>query len=793
MASCDLKCDHPSMDVPQEVTRTKVRGAERFEVEGMVQGVGFRPFVYRVATEYGLDGFVGNDSARVFVEVTGPAEAIERFASRLINDAPPLAKIDRLRRSRCEPSNSSGFRIVESRSVVGPRTLIPPDVAACDACVSDLFDEKNRRFGHPFVTCTNCGPRFTIIESLPYDRPATTMAGFEMCLACRSEYENPADRRYHAQPISCHDCGPVLTFVSSEDSPAVEGSIEATVRALKNGDTVAIKGLGGYHLACDATSDEAVVRLRDRKQRPDKPFAIMVRDLAHARQFADISAIEGALLESAAAPVVLLSARKGSELSSFVAPANPLVGIMVAYTPLHHLLFECHDGPLVMTSANRVSEPLAYSAAAIASLDDLYDGLLDHDREILVPCDDSVVRVVAGKPMPVRRARGYAPIPVVLPNTETAVLAVGAELKNTFCVAAEGYAWVSQHLGDMENLETLESFESSIARFLAMYDVEPSVVAVDRHPGYFSSTWGRKQPFAVEEVQHHHAHVAAIMAEHGLDPTEQVIGFAFDGTGFGDDGSIWGGEVLVADAFGFRRVAHLAPFSLPGGDAAVRNPYRTALALLHGAGVSWADEIASVRTADSNEQNLLQQMLSGGFGVSQTSSMGRLFDGVASLIGLRHRASFEAQAAIDLEFAASSLRGSPGGQYRFELDGEQARWQPVIQAVTRDVLDGADEAVIAFKFHEAVADLVHRLATRCRLDAENHGQQQSTIALSGGVFQNALLVQLCCDRLAADEFTVLTHEVVPPNDGGLALGQAFIAAHRATQRARPVDLTPETS
>ena len=752
------------------------RVIERITVSGVVQGVGFRPFVYRLAREHGLVGHVGNDSTRVFIEVCGAAGDVEDFASQLSADAPPLALVEHVERRRMvAPSVGSPideFVIVDSRTEQGARTLVAPDTAVCDDCLAEMWDPSDRRFRHPFITCTNCGPRFTIIRSVPYDRPATTMAAFPMCPHCSSEYADPADRRYHAQPICCRDCGPVLSYVGEQ---VVHGdtAIDLARRALGRGAVVAVKGLGGFHLACDATDDGAVGSLRARKHRPDKPFAIMVRDLAQAEEYAEISGGEAALLQAPTRPIVLLRAKRGAGLSALVAPANPLVGIMLEYTPAQHLLLEAPMPPLVMTSANRGGTPIIHrdddDADALASLS---DAVLTHDRPIHVPCDDSVVRFVGDRLLPIRRARGYAPIPVTMPGIRRAVLAVGGELKNTFCVASGDHAWVSQHIGDMGNLETLAAFDATVELFETTYEIDHEVVAADAHPGYLSSKWARTSGRGrVLAVQHHHAHVAAVMAEHGLDPHEPVIGIAFDGTGYGADQAIWGGEVLVADAEGYERVAHLGYVPLPGGDAAIRHPCRVALAHLWSAGVPWQPGLASVDALDDVERNLLDRQLERGVACVPTSSMGRLFDAVASLLGLRHRVTYEAQAAIDLEIAAGS--GEPLDPYRFVVDGGDIDTRPVIRAIVDDLRRGRPVGDIAVTFHLAVADLVVSVADQIR---QHRGLP--TVALTGGVFQNSLLTMACTERLEAAGFVALTHHLVPPNDGGLALGQAYIAAHR---------------
>lgn len=769
----------------------------RFEVKGVVQGVGFRPFVHRLAIETGLEGFVGNDSTNVFIEVRGPPSHLDEFALRLRADAPPLARVDTVTRTRptAPPATiANGFRIVESVEAAGDRTLIPPDTAVCDDCVGELRDPNDRRYRHPFITCTNCGPRFTIIRDLPYDRPATTMADFEMCPACRAEYTDPTDRRYHAQPIACPDCGPTLGFVDGESARGRRQSdsdpILATVVALGAGQIVAIKGLGGYHLACDATDDEAVSRLRDHKHRPDKPFAVMVADIDIARHLAVVGDAEAAQLVSPARPIVLLRARHlpstgGSAVSPFVAPGNPMIGLMLPSTPIHHLLFDRGAPPLVMTSGNVGGEPLVYrDDTATARLAPLCDAFLTHDRAIHVPCDDSIVRVAGDVLIPIRRARGFAPLPVPIADGTGNVLAVGGELKNAFCVASPAHAWMSQHIGDMENLRTLDAFERGVAQFQQIYGLEPDTVAVDMHPGYHTSRWARagRWPRAgcddrVLEVQHHHAHVAAVMAEHECDPHVPVLGFVFDGTGFGDDGTIWGGEVLLADVDGYERLAHLDPIDLPGGDAAVRHPCRVALAHLAAAGIDWYDDLPPVGALPRHEVEVLRRQLERGLACVPTTSMGRLFDAVASMLGLQQHITYEAHAAIQLEHSAGRARrraGETTPAYAFSLTDGLIEQAPLLRRIVDDIRSGVAAERIAAAFHDAVADVVVTIAQRTR-----DRYDRNVVALSGGVFQNALLTATCVTGLRRAGFVPLTHHLVPPNDGGLALGQAFVATHRS--------------
>jgi hydrogenase maturation protein HypF len=680
--------------------------------------------------------------------------------------------------------HESGFRIVGSQSDSAVRTFVPPDVAVCDDCLAEMADPADRRFRYPFINCTNCGPRFTITLSLPYDRPYTTMAEFVLCSACRAEYDGPSDRRFHAQPVACALCGPRLWF---EGPAGVVGGSDAALRAaqqsLAEGDIVAIKGLGGYHLACDARSGRAVGTLRRRKARPDKPLAVMVRDVDVARTLAEVGPGEAALLAGPERPIVLLRRRGGDGLDDQVAPHNPHIGLMLPYTPVHHLLFQpVPRGPgeppdaLVMTSGNLTDEPICFDDAdAHRRLGHVADAWLTHDRIIHVPCDDSVVRVEQGEVLPIRRSRGYAPLPVRLPFAAVPTLAVGGELKNTFCLASGHDAWMSQHLGDMGSLETLTAFERSIRQFAHTYQVEVRQVAADAHPGYQSRRWAdERSDLPVVVVQHHHAHVAAVMAEHGVPAGEQVVGFAFDGTGFGTDGAIWGGEVLVAGYGSFERAAHLRYVPLPGGDASIRKPYRTALAQLWAAGIEWSADLPCVQIAPTGERAVLQRQLERNVHCVPTSSMGRLFDAVSSVIGVRHVAAYEAQAAIELEWlAAASLSGAP--RYRLDLVDGVIDPAPMLRSVIAHRREGCPSGSIAAGFHLAVARLIGEIAEQLC------GQRGiDRVALSGGVFQNALLLRLAREELGARHLRALTHRLVPPNDGGLSLGQAAVAGYTAS-------------
>jgi hydrogenase maturation protein HypF len=769
------------------VEASPVSVRRRFVVRGLVQGVGFRPFVHAVATELALSGTVHNDSAGVVVEVEGSDGAVGEFARRLHADAPPLAMVEQVAVTDLPTAGGRSFTIDHSRRAAGGRTAAAPDVATCADCLRELADPTDRRYRHPFITCTNCGPRFTIITDLPYDRPVTTMAGFPMCADCAREYADPLDRRFHAQPIACPACGPRLEFRGAA-GPAVVGedALAAARRLLAAGGVVAVKGLGGYHLACVATDEGAVATLRRRKRRGDKPFAVLVPDLATAGDLAVVDSREAALLSGPARPIVLVARRPGarSAIAPSVAPGNPDLGLLLPYTPVHHLLLGLPGdapgpGPLVMTSGNLGGEPIAFADAdARERLATLVDGWLGHDRPIHIPCDDSVVRVVDGAELPLRRSRGYAPLPVRLPFEVPPTLAVGGDLKNTCCLGSGRSAWLSGHLGDMDDLATLTAFGAAEQHLEHLTGVRPQRFVADDHPDYRSRSWAARHAGdrPLTTVQHHHAHVASVLAEHGRDGSRPVVGVSFDGTGYGTDGAVWGGEVLVADYAGFRRFAHLGYVPLAGGDAAVRRPYRMALAHLWAAGVAWDDDLPPVAACPAVERRVLAHQLDTGTGCVPTSSMGRLFDAVSALLGVRQVVDFEAQAAIELE---SRSRGVAAGTRRYAFavrehgPGEAvvAEAAPVLQALVADLRAGVTPATAGARFHAAVVDLVVTLAERARRELDLHD-----VALTGGVFQNALLLGATCEALRTAGFTVLRHRRVPPGDGGLALGQLLVAS-----------------
>jgi hydrogenase maturation protein HypF len=787
--------------VPEKGLRAVAEATRvRITVTGVIQGVGFRPFVHRLATGLGLSGFVGNDAQAVFVEAQGSPAAIAELTRRLRTDAPPLAHITGIQAEPAAPlalategaAAGDGFRIVASTSGPGTRTPIPPDVATCDDCLRELLDQGDRRYRHPFITCTNCGPRFTIITGLPYDRPETTMAGFPLCDRCAAEYHDPADRRFHAQPVACPGCGPSLRFEQPVNGGAITSSdaaIAAAQRVIADGGIVAVKGIGGYHLACRADAAGAVRELRARKARDGKPFALLTRDLATARRLAVIDEAEQRVLTSPARPIVLLRRRPAAltadDVADNVAPGNPLLGIMLAYSPVHHLLLrpvpghtETAPGTLVLTSANISDEPLCFDDGdAQGRLPRLADAALTHDRPIFVPCDDSVVRVIDGHELPIRRSRGYAPLPVPLGRRHRAVLAVGAELKSSCCLTDGGNAYCSAHIGDMGNLATLRAFDRAVRQLITVRQVHPQVIAADLHPAYQSRAWAERHAGHDGEpglrlVQHHHAHVASLLAEHGRIG-DRALGVAFDGTGYGWDGAIWGGEFLLIPGplDQAERVGHLRPVPLPGGDAAVRSPCRVALAYLTASGVTWDCGLPPVKATSHAERAVLTARLTASSGTPASTSMGRLFDAVAALLGIRQRIDYEAQGPIELEILAeSALDAAP---LRLPVtENAELDYRPLIRELASAVLAGTPVAALARGFHGAVADAVATLAGRVAADRDVR-----TVGLTGGVFQNVLLTRMCRDRLAGRGLEVLTHRLVPPNDGGLALGQAAIAAY----------------
>lgn len=761
----------------------------RISVRGVVQGVGFRPFVYRMARERGLAGWVLNHSGGVDIEVEGFPEVLDRFVADLTLEAPPLAHIAGVDVATLAPSAPGGvaaFEIRHSEAREGDYQLISPDIATCPDCLRELLDPLDRRFRYPFVNCTNCGPRFTIIESVPYDRPRTTMRDFPMCPECRREYEDPLDRRFHAQPNACPMCGPHLALTDASGRTVPAGDVlRETARLLREGRIVAIKGLGGFQLACDATHEMAVDQLRTRKRRPHKPLAVMMATLDDVRVHCDVSPAEQSLLTGPEAPIVLLRRHPGSIIVGSVAPEQLYLGAMLPYTPLHHVLLRDVGRPLVMTSGNLTEEPIVKdNGEALRRLSGIADFFVLHNRGIYARYDDSVwfVPGVAGHhvmPQPVRRARGYAPFPIQLPFDLPPVLAAGAELKNTFCLTRQDNAFLSQHIGDLENLDTVEHFEATIALYERLFRTWPQRIACDLHPDYLATRYAteraRREGLPLVAVQHHHAHLVACLADNGwpLDG-DPVIGVTFDGTGLGSDGGSWGGEWLVGGYRGYTRAAHLELLPQPGGDAAVRNPYRLALGYLQALLLD-VPTAAIPEGVDPTEVSLIRRQVERGVNAPLTSSAGRLFDAVAALLGVRARTSYEAQAAIELEMRASAVEEqSPGRQYPLEVRpdgaGRIVGLRPLFQGILDDLNSGRPVEQIGWAFHRTLAEMIVRV---CELIAAECGSR--TVALTGGCFQNRILLRLAAQNLDGAGFRVLTHHRVPCNDGGLALGQAVVA------------------
>ena len=715
----------------------------------------------------------------VFIEVQGTEGSLDLFLNKLQAAPPSRANIENLRSEVIDVQlPESSFVILESKAANQGHASVSPDIATCGDCLSEMLDSSTRRYRYPFINCTNCGPRFTIILGTPYDRAATTMRDFTMCAACQAEYNSPLSRRFHAQPNACPACGPRLTYLQAGTEFGGESAIEAAKLALAQGRIIAIKGVGGFHLAVDACSDDAVSRLRERKRRPAKPFALLARDLDMVRQFALLSEEESDLLTAPQRPIVLLSTRgevAAESLSSLIAPGTNRVGVMLPYTGLHTLLME-ESGPLVMTSGNLTSEPIIWrSKDALERLGGIADAFLLHNRDIHVPCDDSVVSVAEDRQSPIRRSRGYAPLPVRLQDSGPSVLAVGAELKSTFCLSHQDHAYLSQHLGDMENLETLTAFEQTLAHFESLFRTRPEIIACDAHPTYLSSLWARRyserEGIPIVEVQHHHGHLCSTMAEHGIDRDAAVLGVVFDGTGYGVDGAVWGGEILKATYTSFDRVLHLGYTPLPAGDATIRKPYRMALAHLWSAGIPWSPGLPCVDAATATELSVLQQQLNANLLCIPTSSVGRFFDAAASLIGIRHNVEYEAQAAIELEAISDDVLHADA--YPIVIADAQIDPRPIVYSIIEDLRSNIGRSKIASRFQRTVVQMMVAGAKEAR---EVTGI--NTVALTGGVMQNTRVVRPASALLRGLGFRVLEHRLVPANDGGIALGQAAIALAR---------------
>jgi len=781
-----------------KVARQSLKSAS-ISVRGIVQGVGFRPFVYGLAVKHNLKGWVYNTSEDVKIEVEGEAEAVEQFELELETKAPPLAHIENVTIEHHPPLGYKNFEIRHSQAQEGKYQLISPDVATCQACLGELLNPEDRRYRYPFTNCTNCGPRFTIIEDMPYDRPQTTMRYFQMCPQCQAEYDNPLDRRFHAQPNACPKCGPQVELVNNQGN-LITGSnpIAAASQLLKEGKIVAIKGLGGFLLACDATNDTAVKTLRQRKKRSSKPFAIMVTDIDEAKRHCHVSPEEENLLTSPQSPIVLIRWREDSPtsvgVSREVAPNLRFLGIMLPYTPLHHILLRDTGRPLVMTSGNLSEEPIARdNDEALRRLSGIVDYFLIHNRDIYSRYDDSVAIVERGTSQLIRRARSYAPYPIRLPFEAKQVLGCGAEEKNTFCLTKDNYAFLSQHIGDMENMETLEHFDSTISLYKRLFHIEPEIIAHDLHPDYLATKYAQElgeSGIKLVPVQHHHAHIASCLADNGLE--SPVIGVAFDGTGMGADGNIWGGEFLVADYCNFRRAGHLEYLPLPGGTAAIKRPYRTAIGyILTLLGENALNrDLPVMRKADDMEIEVIKRQIERRINSPLSSSMGRLFDAISALLGIRGEIDYEGQAAVELEMAALSsviARHVPSEARELDeaISGNNERYpyrivedegirivrlKDLLSAVIEDFHHGISKERIAVRFHNTIAGMIDEM---CQLIAGESGISQ--VALSGGVFQNRLLLRKTVSLLESSGFQVFTHKQVPCNDGGISLGQAVIA------------------
>jgi hydrogenase maturation protein HypF len=770
-------------------------------IRGAVQGVGFRPFIYRLATELGLSGGVLNSSQGVLIEAEGSKPGLDAFLLRIEKEKPPRSSIQSLEFAFLDPVGFTGFEIRPSHGGGAPAALVLPDIAVCADCLRELFDPSNRRYLYPFTNCTHCGPRFTIIESLPYDRANTTMKTFAMCESCREEYENPIDRRFHAQPNACPVCGPHLELWDGTGHllSKYDDALAGAAAAIRAGKIVAVKGLGGFHLMVDAGNDRAVVRLRDRKDREEKPFALMYPSLEFVTRDCEVSELEERLLLSPESPIVLLHRPAAPHaprltphagITPSVAPGNPCLGVMLPYTPLHHLLMKDLGLPVVATSGNRSDEPICTDGdEAVDRLTGIADFFLVHNRPIVRHVDDSIVRIMMGRELMLRRARGYAPLPVHLNEPVPSMLAVGGHLKNAVALTAGNNIFISQHIGDLETKEAYEAFRKVITSFRTLYHAQPERIVCDMHPDYLSTQFARNRDEPVTAVQHHYAHVASCMAENELDGP--VLGVAWDGTGYGPDGTVWGGEFLRTDATGFRRVASFRRFRLPGGAASVKEPRRTAAGLMHeimGERLLDRSDLSPVRSFTLSERKMLRTMLARGIHSPWTSSVGRLFDAVASITGLRQRVSFEGQAGMELEFAIGNERTDERYPYRIRPAGaadesslQVADWEPMISEILDDLERKVPVGRISARFHNTLAEIIVDVSKRA-------GEER--VVLSGGCFQNKYLTERTVRRLVEEGLRPYWHQRIPPNDGGIALGQIFAAVRESKATKNPIEAEP---
>ncbi|MBI5675702.1 MAG: carbamoyltransferase HypF [Nitrospirae bacterium] len=745
----------------------------KISITGVVQGVGFRPFIYRLAKDIGLKGYVQNDTGGVTIEAEGAESLLTDFLFRIEKEKPALSQIFSLRHSFLHDKGFKEFVIKESDKEGEIRVSVLPDIETCDECLYDISTKGNRRFNYPFTNCTNCGPRFTIIEDLPYDRKNTSMKYFRMCADCEREYNDPSDRRFHAQPDACPVCGPFITLIN----PTLENggmggfkyqkddAINKCVELIKEGNIIAIKGLGGYHLVCDAMNETSVRILRERKQREERPVAVMFADIESVEAEAHVSMLEERALCSVERPIVILRKKKGTRLPDSISPGNDTIGAFLPYTPLHHIILQRLKRPVVATSANISDEPIAKDEDdAFKRLSGIADYFLTNNRKIVRRCDDSVVRIVAERQIPIRRSRGFVPLPVILPfRLEKPVLALGPYMNNTIAVGIDDKVYLSQHVGDLETPLAMEFYEETVNDFLRLFNIKPEVVVSDMHPGYYSTIFGEMHyKDKLVKVQHHFSHILSCMAENDIQNDEEVIGFAFDGTGYGTDKTVWGSEVMTASYSGFKRLYHLRPYRLPGGEKAVKEPFRIALSLLYET-FGDASEF-DLLSLSGKERRFYTDMIKKGVNSPLTTSMGRLFDGVASIIGLKHHVSYHAQAPVMLEQAAQ--RSDEEVKYEFRIEESLIDFRPIIQEIVRDKRSEVPIEVISKKFHNTIIEIILSLSESLRKSAGI-----TKVALSGGVFQNAILLTGVFNKLNERGFTPLIHQLVPPNDGGISLGQ----------------------
>ncbi len=768
-------------------------------IKGGVQGVGFRPFIHRLAAAHNLAGWVLNSSRGVIIEVEGTRKTIERFYSQLPRLAPPLAVVETTCIDFHSPRGLDSFQVKRSRNENNEFVLVSPDIGVCEECFKELCDPLDRRYKYPFINCTNCGPRFSLIKSIPYDRTGTTMEKFRMCPLCSKEYGDITHRRYHAEPNACPDCGPEVRLIKNEKLKIEKVSkgreaIEKSIELLQGGSIIAVKGIGGCHLACDARNNRAVKELRGRKYREDKPFALMAPTIGAIKEFCQVGREEEKLLLSARRPIVLLKKKKNGVIAEAVAPGHRCLGVMLPYTPLHYLFFEGSKiEVLVMTSGNISDEPIAYrDEETLSRLENIADYFLTHNRDIHMRCDDSVVRVWQGKERLLRRSRGYVPSPLkISPPFQKAVLACGGELKNTFCLTRDNYAFLSHHIGDLENVETLTSFQEGIEHFKKLFRVEPEIIACDRHPEYLSTKYAKeifersKADLKLIQVQHHHAHVASCMAENGIE-SDKVIGVVFDGTGYGDDGNIWGGEFLLADFQGFQRRAHFQYVPMPGGEMAIKEPWRMVVSYLYRIYGDDLLETEFIKRMDMDKCRTLVKMLKQSLNCPLTSSVGRLFDTVSSLLGIRDRINYEGQAAVELEMIAEEGRENQNEVYEYEVTERDGIFIIDPRLIIREIIDdlqrGISTSLISVKFHDTLARITGEVCDLIRRENE-----LDKVVLSGGVFQNMFLLEHTFRLLKEKGFKIYTHHRIPPNDGGISLGQAVIADSIARNKSAALD------